>query len=208
MLSNVHIHTIASFLIGVLVGGGATYFLQTSLHGHTDHALHHDQHPIADPYDSDYHVHADFHIVVRDTLVDLAGDRFQTTSQQELHPDAHLHDKNGDVKHIHAERVTFADFLSSLSITLTDNCLTLDNEYCSDEDQMLQLYVNNELYSEPFTSYVPVDNDRILLYYGEPTNPMIDTYLENIPDDSCYYSGTCPERGVAPDEECGLTCEL
>jgi len=65
-----------------------------------------------------------------------------------------------------------------------------------------------ENYTSPITTYVPVDDDRILLYYGEATNTMIATYLENIPDDSCYYSGTCPERGVAPDEECGLTCEL
>jgi len=200
-------HTIVSFLIGILVGGGAMYTWQLNQHNHSYHE-HHDEHPIADPYDSEYHVHADFHIVVRDTLVDLSDNVFQTTSQQSLHPDAHLHDNNGDVKHIHAEDITFADFLESLSITLTDSCLTLDNEYCSGETEEVLLYVNNELYTEPITTYVPVDDDRILVYYGAATNPMIDTYLENVPDDSCYYSGTCPERGVAPDESCGLTCEL
>jgi hypothetical protein len=205
---NPALYTIASFLVGVLVGGGAVFFWQMSQPDHADHSDHHDNHPIADPFDSEYHVHADFHIVVRDTLVDLSGDQFQTTSQQQLHPDAHLHDNNGDVKHIHGQDITFADFFDSLSITLTDSCLTLDNEYCSGETEEVLLYVNGDLYTDPITTYVPVDDDRILLYYGEATNPLIATYIENIPNDSCYYSGTCPERGVAPDESCGLTCEL
>jgi hypothetical protein len=208
MQNKSQLYTVASFLIGVLIGGAAMYAWQVSQHDHSDPNSHHDNHPIADPYDSEYHVHADFHIVVQDNLVDLSDDMFQTTSMQSFHPDAHLHNNNGDVKHIHDQDITFADFLGSLSITLTDNCLTLDNEYCSGETEEVLLYVNGELYTSPITTYVPVDDDRILLYYGEATNTMIATYLENIPDDSCYYSGTCPERGVAPDEECGLTCEL
>ena len=166
------------------------------------------QHTTAGPYDSEYHVHADFQIIVNDTLVDLSDDVFMTSSEQHLHDGAHLHDNNGDVKHIHAEEVTFADFLASLDITLTDNCLTLDNEYCSGEEEEVLLYVNGDLFTSSLTQYVPVDNDRILLYYGEATSPQLATYLENIPDDACYYSGTCPERGVAPAESCGLTCEL
>lgn len=196
--------TILALLIGVLVGGFLTHCLTTS-HLHTNH---HDNHPIANPYDTDYHVHADFQIVVRETLVNLDADIFQTTSQQELHPDAHLHDNNGDVKHIHAKDITFADFLDSLDITLTDSCLTLDNEYCSGEIEEVLLFVNDDLYTQPISTYVPVDNDRILLYYGKYSPETLQPFLDAVPDDACYYSGTCPERGIAPDENCGLTCEL
>lgn len=87
-------HTAASFLIGVLIGGGTTFVWQSS---RFDHNHNHDHHPIADPNDGQYHVHADFHIVVRDTLVDLSNDQFQTTSQQSLHADAHLHGNIGSV---------------------------------------------------------------------------------------------------------------
>lgn len=197
---------IASFVAGLLVSIGIGALLNT--HGMTGHSEHHDNHPIADPLASEYHVHADFHIVVNDTLVDLSGDTFQTTGQQELHEDAHLHDNNGDVKHIHNRDVTFTEFLDSLGIKLTDDCVTLDNEYCPNEADQLYMYVNDELYSSPLTKYVPVDDDRILLYYGFIDNPQLDTYLSNVPDDACFYSGTCPERGVAPDESCGLSCEL
>lgn len=197
---------IVSFVAGLAVSiviGSLIHYVD-----HQSHAEHHDNHPIANPYDSEYHVHADFHIVVRDTQVNLDADMFQTTSQQTLHKHAHLHDNNGDVKHIHAEGVTFAEFLDSLGITLTDNCLTLDNEYCSGEEEEVLMFVNNELYTSPLTQYVPVDDDRILVYYGRYDMEVIQPYLDAVPDDSCYYSGTCPERGVAPPESCGETCEL
>lgn len=196
------IKTIGGFILGLVVGASFANILLPN------HDNHHDQHPIADPFDSEYHVHADFHIVVNGTLVDLSDDVFQTTSQQELHEHAHLHDNNGDVKHIHAENVTFAEFLDSLQITLTDSCITLDNQYCSGETKEVLLFVNNELYTEPISQYVPIDNDRILVYYGVYDLETIQPYLDAVPDDACYYSGTCPERGVAPPESCGETCEL
>lgn len=193
---------IVAFIIGLMVGGILTTIL---LPADTHHS---DRHPIADPFDTKYHVHADFHIVIRDTLVDLSSDIFQTTNTNTRHHDAHLHDNNGEVKHIHAEEITFVEFLDSLSIGVTDSCITFDNEYCSGETEKLLLFVNNELYTQPITSYVPVDDDRILLYYGTFDSEIIQPFLEAIPNDSCYYSGTCPERGVAPPESCGETCEL
>tara|TARA_B100000508_G_scaffold36168_1_gene27978 strand:- start:1567 stop:2187 length:621 start_codon:yes stop_codon:yes gene_type:complete len=168
------------------------------------------QYLTADPYDTEYHVHADFHIVINDTLVNLDDDMFQTTSEQTLHPDAHLHDNNSDVKHIHAEEITFAEFLGSLSIQLTNDCITLDNKYCADEANQLTMYVNDEVYVSDISSYIPDDNDRILVHFGANDTDLevIQSLLDAVPDDSCYYSGTCPERGIAPDESCGLTCEL
>jgi hypothetical protein len=197
-------------VVGMLVGGAATYIaLGEDLHLYThNHADHHDNHPIADPYDTEYHVHADFHIVINGTQVDLSGEQFQTTSQQELHDDLHLHDNNGEVVHIHAEDKTFTEFLNSIGIALTENCVTLDNRYCSNDTQRLKLFVNNERYTDQITEYVPVDDDRILLYYGVDDDAFISERLDAIPADSCYYSGTCPERGIAPPESCGLECEL
>jgi hypothetical protein len=191
-------------ILGVCVGAGLVYFFLETF------ATSQPVHPIANPFDTEYHVHADFQIFVRDQQIDLTGDVFMTTNQQTVHKHAHLHDGNGEVKHIHSEDLTFANFLQSLAITLTDSCLTLfaGETLCLDEKQALLLYVNQELYTEPLTQYVPVDNDRVLLYYGNPQNENIQTYLEKIPSDACYYSGTCPERGTAPPESCGLTCEL
>jgi hypothetical protein len=195
---------IIAFIFGACIGAGFVYlFLQTVTGpGYI--------HPIADPFDTEYHVHADFQIFVGDTQVDLTDDMFMTTGTNKRSEDAHLHDGNGEVQHIHSENVTFASFLQSLGITLSADCLTLFEEdaMCSTPEQQVQLYVNEELYTEPLTEYEPVDDDRILLYYGNPENENVQTYNQEIPSDSCYYSGTCPERGIAPPESCGLTCEL
>lgn len=195
-------HLVLPFLVGLLVGGGVVH-LALPTHDH-----HHDQHPIADPYDDEYHVHADFHIRINGTLVDLSGDKFQTTNEQEFHEDLHLHDNDGDVLHIHRDGGTFVEFLASLGIELTDTCITLDNQYCANEVQVLHIYVNDEQLTTPLHNYTPVDDDRILVYYGPADPETITEYQSAVPTDACYYSGTCPERGVAPPESCGLTCEL
>jgi len=195
---------IAALGIGACIGGAATYLFLATMEPTFDF------HPIADPSSEEYHVHADFLIYIGEEKIDLSDEQFMTSNQQTVHKHAHLHDGNGEVKHIHAEDITFAEFLDSLGITLTDSCLNLftDNQYCSGEENEVLLYVNGELYPGLITQYVPVDNDRVLLYYGKSSDPQIEQYLANIPDDSCYYSGTCPERGIAPAESCGLTCEL
>jgi hypothetical protein len=79
---------------------------------------------------------------------------------------------------------------------------------CVSEGKELSLYVNGVEKSDQLESYVPSDEDKILLFYGTPLVEQINSSLEKITDDACIYSGTCPERGVAPSESCGLTCEL
>ncbi len=183
--------------VGVIVGGLLMYawqFVAT---------------PVTDPYDMPYHVHADFKIYIGNENIDLASDEYMTTVEQELSDHVHLHDNNGDVEHIHLEGVTFTEFLGTLGLTLTNDCLTYkDTKYCSNEKEKLQLFVNDTRYTDSIESYVPQDEDRVLVYYGNATNEDMRTFLDSVTDDACFYSGTCPERGIAPPESCGLTCEL
>lgn len=163
----------------------------------------------ADPYDTAYHVHTDFLIYINDTRLDLTDEQYQTFAGQELSKHVHLHDNNDKVVHIHEESITFAEFLNSLGILLTEDCITTqDKTYCTDGVNQLQLFVDGNRYTENITAYVPTDDQAVLLYYGDGDSSTIETYLSEITDDSCLYTGTCPERGVAPPESCGLTCEL
>lgn len=160
-------------------------------------------------YDTEYHVHADFKIYIGDERVDLSADEYMTSATQELSDYVHLHDNDDEVEHIHLEGITFAEFLRTLSLELTNECLTVKNQsYCETPDSVLQLYVNNEQYADPITTYIPVDDDQILLYVGENDEALVTRLLETVTDNACYFSGTCPERGIAPPESCGLTCEL
>ena len=186
-----------AFAAGVLLGSFMTFqFL--SAQNSTDH-----QH-----YD-EYHVHADFLIYIQDEKIDLEKEIYMTTSEQELHEHAHLHDANGEVQHMHKEGITFAEFINSLGLNVTDECITYDGtEYCSSEEESLLLFVNNEQYEGSITNFEAMDEDRVLLYYGPYDEEKITGYMNEVKNDACFYSGTCPERGIAPPESCGLTCEI
>ena len=132
---NTALKKIVIFLLGALVGGMAIHLFLINGHNH-------DHHPIADPYDTKYHVHADFHIVINGERLDLSRDEFQTTSEQELHPDLHLHDNIGEVLHIHAENKTFVEFLQSLGMDLNMECITTTSRetFCDGERDVLRAF--------------------------------------------------------------------
>ncbi len=166
--------------------------------------------PVTDPYDTDYHIHADFVVYLRGERLDLAQQQYMTSAEQSLHDDVHLHDDVGDVVHYHAPEVTFSEFLSSLGYTLTNDCFITSSgeQFCNNDTETLQLYVNDKHYSGDISAYVPADLDRILIHFGDEADPKLADYLREVEDKACIYSGSCPERGVAPAESCGLTCEL
>ncbi len=190
---------IISFFVGLLLGALITF--QFIPNFYNDHGI--------GGHSDEYHIHSDFLFYVNDEKIDLGIEELLTSAEQQLHSHVHLHDDNGEIVHMHKEEITFAEFLDSISITLTNDCLTFNEQsYCSDEEEILELFVNYEPFNGPITSYVPMDDDAILLYYGANDQATIKNYLDEIKDDACYYSGTCPERGIAPPESCGLTCEL
>ncbi len=159
-------------------------------------------------YEPEVHVHSDFKIIINDEWIRLTDKRYQSSTEQTLHDDIHLHDDKDDVVHRHAEGITFVEFLSSIGFALTEDCLTDDEGeiFCTDEANELVLYVNGE--PTDSTGYINTEEDSILLYYGMRNNPKLTEYFSAITDNSCYYSGTCPERGIAPPESCGLTCDI
>lgn len=158
---------------------------------------------------TDVHVHSDFLLYINDQQIDLTADRYQSLPGAVKHKNIHLHDNEDHVVHRHADGIPLAEFLDSIGITLTDDCLTIDDgtEYCASDDTELALYVNGQRWPE-LTEYENQEEDQLLLYYGTKANERLIEYMRQITDESCIYSGTCPERGIAPSESCGLTCEL
>lgn len=195
--------TIYALIAGIVIGG-TVFYLWT----HDDSTSWTDQYE--HEHDSEeFHVHADFLVYIGDEKFDFTQDKYQSTAKSLQSDKVHLHDNKGNVIHLHAEGITLGDFFTSLGFNLTNQCLVTDTkeEYCTDNDNTLTLYVNGKVL-ENIANYQIIDNDQILLYYGTSTNPNLQSYLSEISDLSCMYTGTCPERGTPPPEECGLTCEI
>ena len=158
-------------------------------------------------FNTEVHVHADFAVYINENKLDFSQTAYQSSVGHEKDEHVHLHDGDGKVVHRHAEGVTFARFLQSVGYTLTKDCLTTDTneQYCTDASSTLAFYVNGSPADR--TTYVPQEEDKILLIYG-PEGADLKSQLASITDESCIHTGTCPERGVAPVESCGLTCDV
>ncbi len=188
-------------LIGALIMQFTLPFLmeQEWWPGHSSHS-----------HTTEYHIHADFIVVVNDELVNLSTPEYISTTEKKLSDDVHLHDGNGAIEHLHAEGITFANFLATLGITLTDTCLSLKEEaaICQSEETAVALYVNDERFTDKVTSYIPVDLDRVLLYVGSSDENVRGNFRGQVGNRACMFSGSCLEQGIPPPESCGLTCEI
>lgn len=158
-------------------------------------------------YNTEVHVHADFAVYMNGNKLDFSQTEYQSSVGQEKDEDVHLHDGDGKVVHRHAEGVTFAQFLKSIGYELTSDCFTTDTneQYCTNASSTLAFYVNGNPADK--TIYIPKEEDRILLTYGSADSD-IKSQLASITDESCIHTGSCPERGVATAESCGLTCDV
>ena len=158
-------------------------------------------------YNTEVHVHADFAVFMNGNQLDFSQTEYQSSVSHEKDEDVHLHDGDGKVVHRHAGGVTFAQLLKSIGYELTSDCFTTDTneQYCANASSTLAFYVNGNPADK--TTYIPQEEDRMLLTYG-PTGADVKDQLASITDESCIHTGSCPERGVAPVESCGLTCDV
>lgn len=144
--------------------------------------------PLPSPAEEGFHAHFDIKIYQAGKLIDLAQDEYQ--SKDEF---IHLHDKNGNVVHIHKEGETLGNLFTSLKLTFGDTT---------------RLYVNGATNQE-FANYVPQDLDRILV--TDATGDILLKQFGLVTDLGCIYSEKCPERGKPPAENCvgglGTGCE-
>lgn len=165
--------------------------------------------PIGTSHDDVVHVHGDFRMYIGDERIRFTDEKYQSSTAHTHHASLHFHDGNDEVIHRHADNVTLVEFFDSIDMRLTNDCLTMDSgiKHCSDEASTLMLMVNNDRTLD-IENYIFAEEDRILMYYGDPNNPKISEYTMGVTDLACMYSGTCPERGTPPTEGCGLTCDV
>jgi hypothetical protein len=166
-------------------------------------------HPVGTSHGDMVHVHGDFRMYIGDERIRFTEAKYQSSPEQTHHASLHFHDGNDEVIHRHADGVSLMEFFDSIGMELKNDCLTMDTgtKYCTNATGTLMLIVNNERTMD-IENYIFAEEDRILIYYGDPTNPKIRDYTVSVTDIACMYSGTCPERGTPPTEGCGMTCEV
>lgn len=199
MIASLKKQLIAMGVILVIVLVGAGIYIHQSQQNKQIVADHSDE----------IHVHSDFLLVLGGQTFDLSDDRYQSTTYDVKHPAFHLHDGVSTMLHRHAEGITMQEFLESLNFVVSKGCLSTDsgNQYCADDSNKLAFYANNDKVDD-WQNYVNQQEDQLLLYHGPKDQEVVWGWLDKVTDESCIYSGTCPERGDPPYESCALTCEI
>lgn len=117
-------------------------------------------------------------------LTILHGDTFpySSGSYQVQNNWIHFENQDGTTIHRHATGVTLGHLFDSLSTELTDECYIFPEgirTFCSDDKYTLKFYINGEKVSD-IRDYVIRDDDRILISYGNESDPDIDEQLDQL----------------------------
>ena len=134
------------------------------------------------PYGST-HDHADFKVYVLGKSLNFNSPQYQVMDRL-----THVENRDGDILHVHATRMTLGFFLQTLGIKLTPECITLDtgNKHCSDGRAELKVFVRSAVmdWEEIFypEDYIMQDLDKILVTYGTEDEEGIKKQLDSVTD--------------------------
>lgn len=112
------------------------------------------------------HAHVSFVMLVDDDLYNFNRDKYFEQSEF-----VHFHEGNSVVIHKHAEGVSLPYFLETLGMTITDNCVILDegDEYCEEDGKSWRMVVDGSII-EDSENYEIKHGDRILFDYSDDSD--------------------------------------
>ncbi len=141
------------FIFVVLIISGCTTKLEDG-HRATDEHLEEHEHK------EEVHIHADFKVYINDKAIDFSVPMYQLRDKS-----VHVEDGIGDMVHVHKEGITMGHFFETLGIEFDNECIVIDDNYCSEDDNKLSFYVNG-IENDEFENYEIRDLDKILVSYG------------------------------------------
>ena len=150
------------------------------------------------------HTHADFAVWVDGGKVDfskgeyMSGVSYDEESHDEqheyLHKYLHLHDEIGDVLHRHKPGLALKEFFESLSYKF--------------DERPWRMFIRNpasdtkEWKEVPFDlSHVFADMDQVLIT-DTRDDELVSMQKEQMTEEACRFSRTCPWMGDPPAENC------
>lgn len=126
------------------------------------------------------HEHAAVLINLNGTTLDLAQQKYMVRSNY-IHVESYNGTLDGTTIHKHSSNVPMGEFLKSIRMDASDECFITDSNqrFCDDDQYGLSFYVNGEE-TQDIMSYVPNDDDRILITYGKENTTEINRQLQEL----------------------------
>lgn len=126
------------------------------------------------------HEHAAVLINLNGTTLDLAQQKYMVRSNY-IHVESYNGTLDGTTIHKHSSNVPMGEFLKSIRMDASDECFITDSNqrFCDDDQYRLSFYVNGEE-TQDIMSYVPNDDDRILITYGKENTTELNRQLQEL----------------------------
>jgi hypothetical protein len=120
------------------------------------------------------HEHAAFLVKLDGVPIDFSESKYQVKSRL-----IHVENSDGTTLHRHATDVPFKEFLNSVDMDIKNGCFVGDNgrEYCDTADKKLRYFVNGTE-TASISDYIPNENDRILVIYGDENDNEIKQNID------------------------------
>jgi hypothetical protein len=122
------------------------------------------------------HIHAS-------VLVRIFGDKFDFSlpNYQIKSSWVHFENQDGDTIHRHASGVELEFLFNSLGIGIDENCYTFPDgrAFCTNEEYSLKYFINHKQVDD-IREYVVMEEDRILISYGNDDNNVIEQQLSEL----------------------------
>ena len=124
----------------------------------------------------DEHIHSS-------VLVRIFGDKFDFSlpNYQIKTSWIHFENQDGDTIHRHASGVELEFLFNSMSIGLDEDCFTFPDgrAFCTNEDYSLKYFINHKQVND-IREYVVMEDDRILISYGNEDQDAIEQQLSEL----------------------------
>ena len=124
----------------------------------------------------DEHIHSSM-------LVRIFGDKFDFSlpNYQIKSSWIHFENQDGDTVHRHASGVELEFLFNSLGIGLDEDCFEFPDgrQFCTNEDYSLKYFINHKQVND-IRDYVVMEEDRILISYGNDDNSVIEQQLAEL----------------------------
>ncbi len=113
---------------------------------------------------------------------------------------AHMHDDVYDVVHVHADGVTWGQFLENINSTAQPNYLRIHSESFANEDGKKVTYILNGKQLDSLNGVIIGDQDKLLINYGDESPEVIQQRYDAIQNDAKHYDDTKDPAACGGDE--------
>lgn len=161
------------------------------------------------------HFHANFAVFINGERLDLSGEKYMediTTCQASTdvvlaRERTHMHERIGDVVHVHDLGVTWGHFFTNIGFALGDDFLVTDEgEMIRSTPEAPMKWVLNGRQVQPMANELIVSLDRLLISIGpESVDEVIETQFSQIASTAQVFNdyhqdaGGCSSQPVEPE---------